>query len=423
MANGQGNADGEDPSDAAPAKSGDGQAESANQTRRAKRGDDGAKSGGDGKDRDAKDGDEDEGEDGDEDGDGDGDGDDEKPKTKGLLQRPILLICAALALVLAIIFGVAFWLHSRHFETTDDAFVDTHIVRLAPQVAGRVTRVLVNDNQLVGPNQPLVDIDSSDLLTRVAQAQAQKAQAQSQVDNARVQIAVNEAGYQQALADARSADAQAINAARDLERYLTLQRLNASAVAQQQMDQAEAQARQTAAQRDSAHKAAKARAEQIVASRTQVKSGEDQVRAAQAELDEANINAGYSHIVAPVFGHVAQKSVAVGNYVQPGTQLLAIVPTNVWITANFKETQLALMRPGQPVQVKVDACPRLKIMGHVDSIQRGAGQAFGILPPENATGNYVKVVQRVPVKIVLDHPPADCPLGPGMSVEPRVTVR
>ena len=142
---------------------------------------------------------------GDEDGDkknDDKDGD--KPKKKGLLQRPILLISMATVLILALIFGVIFWLHSRDFESTDDAFVDTHIVRLAPQIAGRVTKVLVNDNQLVGPNQPLVTIDSADVSTRVAQAQAQKAQAQSQVDNARVQIAVNQASYQQALADARS---------------------------------------------------------------------------------------------------------------------------------------------------------------------------------------------------------------------------
>jgi membrane fusion protein (multidrug efflux system) len=147
------------------------------------------------------------------------------------------------------------------------------------------------------------------------------------------------------------------------------------------------------------------------------------VRAADAVLNEANINLSYARIVAPVFGHVAQKTVAVGDYVQPGTQLMAIVPLNVWITANFKETQLALMRPGQKATIKVDACPKAKFDAHVDSIESGAGQAFAILPPENATGNYVKVVQRVPVKLVLDNPPKDCPLGPGMSVEPKVRVR
>jgi membrane fusion protein (multidrug efflux system) len=120
---------------------------------------------------------------------------------------------------------------------------------------------------------------------------------------------------------------------------------------------------------------------------------------------------------------VTQKTVAVGNYVQPGVQMMAIVPLEEWVTANFKETQLAYMRPGQPVTIKVDACPSKSFRAHVDSIQRGAGQAFQVLPPENATGNFVKVVQRVPVKIVFDQTPADCPLGPGMSVTPTVRVR
>jgi membrane fusion protein (multidrug efflux system) len=358
-----------------------------------------------------------------DDGEDDASSKDDKKKKKGLLQRPILLTVMALVILILLIGGILYWLHARNFESTDDAFVDTHIVRLAPQIEGRITQVLVHDNQLVGVNEPLVRIDSSDVRTRVAQAQAQKSQAQAQVDNARVQISVNRASYEQALADAASAQAQADNALRDLSRYRTLQGINAQAVSQQQVDQATTQARQAVAQRDAARKAAKARLEQITASQTQVKSGEDQVRAAQAQLDEANINYGYADIVAPVTGHIAQKTAAVGNYVQPGTQLLAIVPLQVWVTANFKETQLALMRPGQHVSIKVDACPGDKVEGHVDSIQRGAGQAFGVLPPENATGNYVKVVQRVPVKILFDHPPADCPLGPGLSVEPTVRVR
>ncbi len=141
-----------------------------------------------------------------------------------------------------------------------------------------------------------------------------------------------------------------------------------------------------------------------------------------AQIATARLNLGYAHIIAPVDGRIAQRSVAPGNYVSPGQDLMALVPRRVWVTANFKETQLALMRPGQHVAVTIDSCGA-DIPGHVDSIQAGAGQAFGILPPENATGNYVKVVQRVPVKIMLDQMPKDCVLGPGMSVEPRVTVR
>jgi membrane fusion protein (multidrug efflux system) len=346
-----------------------------------------------------------------------------KKKKKGLLQRPLLLTVGAVLFILVVIAALLWWLNARKFETSDDAFIDTHIVRLAPQIAGRVTQVLVDDNALVKQGQELIQIDSADAETRVAQNQAQKAQAQSQVDDALAQIRVNEAAYHQALADVAAAAAQADNAARDLARYEALQRANPAAVAQQQFDQAETTARQSAAQRDSAEKAAASRLAQIAASRTQVAAGRAQVNATQAELNAADINLGYNRIVAPLAGHVAQKTVALGDYVQPGTQLMAIVPLKIWVTSNFKETQLAHMRVGQHVDVHVDACPGDTITGHVDSIQRGAGQAFGILPPENATGNYVKVVQRVPVKIVLDSVPDHCPLGPGMSVEPKVRVR
>jgi membrane fusion protein (multidrug efflux system) len=353
-----------------------------------------------------------------------GEGDEnQKPGKKGLRDHPRLLIAAAIVFVAIVVGAVLWWLHARNFESTDDAFIDNHIVRLAPQIAGRVTAVHVNDNQLVQPGELVAQIDSAEVETRVAQAHAQRAQSQAQVDNAQAQIKVNQAAYEQARSDIAAVQAQADNAATDLARYLRLQTLNPLAVAQQQLDQARATARQTAAQRDAAVQAARDRAEQVTASRTQVTAGQDQVRAAQAQLDEAGVNLGYTRIVSPLAGHVAQKTVAVGNYLAPGTQMMAIVPLQVWVTANFKETQLARMRPGQPATIKVDACPASRIRGHVDSIQRGAGQAFGILPPENATGNYVKVVQRVPVKIVLDNPPPECPLGPGLSVTPTVRVR
>jgi membrane fusion protein (multidrug efflux system) len=351
--------------------------------------------------------------------------DDKKPDDKkpSPFKNPKVLLITGVVVLVLVAGAVLFWLNARNYESTDDAFVDVQIVRLAPQISGLVTKVEVDDNQRVSAGQPLVEIDSAQAQTQVADAQAKEAQAQSQVDDARVQISVAEAGYEQALADVASAGAQAEQAARDLARYKALQATNPQAVAQQQFDQAEAQATSAAAQRDSALKAAKAKQAQIVAAQTQVKSGEEQVKAAQSELQAANINYGYAHVVAPVDGTIAQKTIAAGNYVQPGAQMMAIVPLNVWVTANFKETQLDLMRPGQPVAIKIDACAHAKIDGHVDSIQRGAGQAFGILPPENATGNYVKVVQRVPVKIVLDQIPRDCPVGPGMSVEPTVKVR
>ena len=347
----------------------------------------------------------------------------DRAKKPGLLHRPVLLSVAVVVCIAVVVLGVLYWLHERHFESTDDAFVDTHIVRVAPQAAGRVTAVLADDNALVQAGAPLVIIDSADLQTRVAQARAQTAQAQAEVESAQGQIQVGQRAYQQALAQVALAQAAATKATQDLARYRALQRLNPVAVAQQQIDDATAVVTQTAAQLNAARQAARTRAEQIAIARTQLTSSLEQVHAAQAQQQAAGINVGYTRIVAPVTGHVADRAVAVGDYVQPGTQMLALVPLTLWVTANFKETQLALMRPGQPVAIKVDACPADQFSGHVDSIQRGAGQAFAILPPQNATGNFVKVVQRVPVKIDFNQIPQNCPLGPGMSVEPTVRVR
>jgi membrane fusion protein (multidrug efflux system) len=337
---------------------------------------------------------------GDDDGDSresdrDDDGaDDEKEKKPSIFQKTWFRIAAAIV-VIAILIGVfVWWLIERQYENTDDAFIDTHIVHIAPQVAGQVRRVYVNDNQTVRRGQPLIEIDSADALAKLSQAQAQEAQAETQ--------------YHQAIASERGAQAQADNTSRDLARYRLLKRTSPQAVAQQQIDQATAAAKNAMAQRDAA--------------RAQINGALAQIKVDNAQIAAAQLTLSYTHIVAPSDGTVAQRTVAAGNYVSPGQEMMAIVPLRVWVTANFKETQLQLMRIGQPVTVEVDSCDQ-EIRGHVDSIQRGAGQAFGILPPENATGNYVKVVQRVPVKIVLDRVPPECHLGPGMSVEPDVKVR
>ena len=315
--------------------------------------------------------------------------------TPSFFSSRIFKIGAAAAAVVVIVGGLVWWLNARHYEATDDAFVDTHLVHLSPQVSGRVTRVFVNDNQQVTKGQPLVEIDPADVQARLAQAEAQQAQAQNV--------------YQQDVAADAGLRAQAERAQRDADRYRTLQQTTAAAVSQQTVDQAVTTSQNATAQ--------------AAASQAKIASDKAQIAVAKAQVEAAQLNVDYTHIVSPIDGHVAQRSVAEGNYVTPGQELMAIVPLEVWVTANFKETQLAYMRVGQPVTVAVDACPGARIEGRVDSLQRGAGQAFGILPPENATGNFVKVVQRVPVKIVLNNVPQDCPLGPGMSVEPTVKVR
>jgi membrane fusion protein (multidrug efflux system) len=320
---------------------------------------------------------------------------DSKEKKKSPFANPWIKIAIAIVVVLLIVGGVIWWLIARNYEDTDDAFIDTHIVHISPQIAGQVRAVRVNDNQPVRKGQMLLEIDSADADARLAQVRAQELQAQTQLAQARA----SEAG----------AHAQQVSAARDLARYQILARTAPAAVAQQQIDQARAAADNARAQADAA--------------RAQIAGAEAQIKVFKAQEQAAQINLSYAHIAAPVDGHIAQRTVAPGNYVAPGQELMAIVPNRLWVTANFKETQLALMRIGQHVSVSVDACAGEDITGHVESIQHGAGQAFGILPPENATGNYVKVVQRVPVKIALDRVPRDCVLGPGMSVEPTVTVR
>ncbi|MGH6985478.1 MAG: HlyD family secretion protein [Caulobacteraceae bacterium] len=347
----------------------------------------------------------------------------EPERRRGLFHRPALVALIVVVIIAVIIAAVLWWLHARHYESTNDAFIDAHIVHLAPQVSGRVVQVLADDNELVRAGQKLAVIDSADNESKLTQMTAQRQSAMAQVAEAEATIAVDQANFRQAQADARAAAAPARKAALDLARYRRLEAMNTRAVAAQQLDEAHAAAQQTAGQYDAALRLAASRKAQLAAARTQISSAQSQERAAEAELAQAGIALGRDEILAPIDGHVAQRTVAVGDYVQPGTELMAIVPLKLWVTANFKETQLPLMRPGQKVRVKIDACPERAIDGRVDSIQRGAGQAFAILPPQNATGNFVKVVQRVPVKIVLDRIPPDCPLGPGMSVEPTVKVR
>ena len=360
---------------------------------------------------------------------------DEKPSP---LKKPVVWIGGIVLVLILIGAALLFWLDARNYQSTDDAFIDTHIVHLAPQIAGRVYYVAANDNQYVAPGQVLVKIDPVDVDTRVRQAQAQRAQAVAQREQARAQkvaaaaqIRVSERSFEQSAAQVSGAVAQAQAAGAEFARYEALHRINPLAVAAQQLDTSRAQAAQTASQASAARKAAAAARAQVDQARTQIASADAQIAAAAAQIAQADANlassetnASYAQITAPVAGHVTKRTVALGNYVQAGQELMALTPTDLWVTANFKETQLRLMRAGQPVDIKVDAYPDVKFHGHVESIQRGAGQAFAVLPSENATGNFVKVVQRVPVKIVIDNlDDARHPLGPGMSVSPKVRVR
>jgi len=303
-------------------------------------------------------------------------------------------VAGALCVVALVGGGVYWWLIMRNYESTDDAFIDADMGEVAPQVAGRVVAVAVSDNQMVKKGDLLVRLDSAPYEAKLKEAEARLAAARAQV--------------RQAQANANSADAQAKNVRTQLQRSRSLREQRSPAISQQELDQAIANDRNAEAT--------------LAATRQQVESAKAQIQVAEAAVETARLNLAYTQIRASQEGHVAHKDVAVGDYITPGQAVMALVPTKLWVTANFKETQIGHMTAGQPVTVSVDGCGGREVRGHVDSIQRGAGQAFQVLPPQNATGNFVKVVQRVPVRIMLDELPQGCTLGPGMSVVPSVKV-
>jgi membrane fusion protein, multidrug efflux system len=386
--------------------------------------------------------------------------------------RPVVFLVGVVAVLLA----AWFWWESRHWESTDDAQIDGHIYPISARVGGQVIKVNFDDGQLVHKGDVLVQIDPKDYAVALerakadyqdAQAQAQAAQygvpvqsvgSTSQIRSASADMASAQAGVaatqkqveaaQAQVAEAR-ATAQMLNA--DVERYRML--LSKREIAQQQFDQATAAAtaaNATVAARQASLLAARAQVKMaqahveqanaemknaqatpnvVAATKAKAEAAEAQAQRSKAALDQAYLNFSYTTIVAPVDGIVGKRSVQVGSNVAPGQELMAVVPLReIWVTANFKETQLAHMQPGWPVKVKVDTYGGRKWDAHVTAIGGATGAKFSLLPPENATGNYVKVVQRVPVRIDFDGSDKadfnkDGLLRPGMSVDPDVKVR
>src|SRR6201987_1030552 len=286
-------------------------------------------------------------------------------KKRSLFRRPGVIVAAAALAIAGIGYGGIVMFHSFTHETTDDAFVDVHTVSVAPKVAGHVAMVRVDDNQLVKKGDVLVEVDPRDFQVALAQAKANLARDKA----TQIQTDLNEK---------RALDLFA-------KKVISTQERDTNTATEE--------------------------------------SSRASVKADEAAVEQAELNLGYTKIKAPIDGYVTKDAVAIGDYVQVGQALLSLVPPRVWVIANFKETQLRDMQPGQSVDISVDAYPTLKLRGHVDSIQAGSGAAFTLLPPENATGNYVKVVQRVPVKILLDDQRnLQRVLGPGVSVVATVAV-
>jgi membrane fusion protein, multidrug efflux system len=344
---------------------------------------------------------------------------DKKPWQGSRRRRSLILLLAIGGVILAAL-AVAWWLHAQNYESTDDAFIDARTVQISAQVGAAIVEVPVTDNQVVEAGTELVRLDDRDYVAQRDQAQAQVNQAQASVENLTAQIAAQQAKIDQANKQVVQAQATLTFAQQQAERYQQLATKGSGTVEQAQ--QYASQMQQNEAGLAASQANADATQKQVSVLQAQRDLAYGQLAQAHATLEQAQANLARTIITAPVAGRVTKLTAAKGGYAAVGQTLMMFVPRDIWVTANFKETQLKLMRPGQPVEIAIDAYPGRTFTGHVDSVQSGSGTAFSLLPAENATGNYVKIVQRVPVKIVFDKPP-DVLLGPGMSVVPTVKVR
>ena len=332
--------------------------------------------------------------------------------------RKVVIVAGVIALA-ALAAGGRMWYRSAHFVETENAYVAGHVHPVSSRIAGIVTKVLIDDNQMVKEGDVIAELDPFDPRVKVEQIQAQIASAETQVLQADAQVAQVNAQASASLAQVKQAEAMLVRANQDAQRYSQLYTNQMKAVSKAELDaataaRASAQA-DVAARKDSAA-AAKAQITAAASARDVLKA---QIDVLKVQLKDAEQQLAYNKVLAPVSGRVGKRSVEVGQRVQPGQQLTALVQDNVWVTANFKETQLAKMQIGQPVHISVDALPGKELVGRVDSFSPASGNQFALLPADNATGNFTKIVQRVPVKITLKNEDLKALSGrlvPGMSV-------
>jgi membrane fusion protein, multidrug efflux system len=336
---------------------------------------------------------------------------------------------AALALVVAVSiagtadYGYRYWTTGRFLISTEDAYVDAHSSLIAPKVSGYIAAVPVTDNERVKKGQVLARIDPRDYETALAQARANVAAAEANIAILRGQIAQQRLVIEEDRRQVAADQATLAYAKQNFARYTALARTGSGTV--QQAQQWTAQNKQQRALLDRDTTAVAAAAQQIKVLEAQLQHAKAALAQQQAAERQATLNLSYTDIRAPFDGTVGVRTVAAGQYVQPGTQLMAVVPLNrVYVTANFKETELTDVRPGQPVAIAIDTYPDTIVHGRVASLAPASGEKFALLPPDNATGNFTKVVQRIPVKIVIDKSdPRSELLRPGMSVEPTIDTK
>ena len=329
-------------------------------------------------------------------------------------RRPWAVIVAIVGVVAVGAAAASYVAGGTGRQSTNDAYLDGRVVRVSPKVSGQVVALRVDDNAEVRAGEVLLEIDPSDYQAKVDQALAAVATADSAVQQAEAQVLSADAAVGQARAGLHAAGTDERRRASDYKRYRAM---GTEGVSAQQLDTFEAAADSAADEREAAEKRLAATNAALNVAHTAVGAARSQASAARAQLRLAELDLQWTKVVAPEAGRVTQKGVEAGSYVSTGQPLMAVVPADLWLVANFKEVQLTRMRVGQPAEVRVDAYPDRRLRAHVQSLQAGTGARFELLPPENATGNWVKVVQRVPVKITLDPGQDLTALAQGMSAE------
>jgi membrane fusion protein (multidrug efflux system) len=338
------------------------------------------------------------------------------------LKRAAVGLAAIGGIVAAAQFGHHYWTVGRYLESTDDAYVKADYTIVAPKISGYLAEVLVADNQRVTAGQVLARIDDRDFATALDGARADVEAAEAAIRNLDAQLALQQSTIEQARADIAATDASLKYAEADRARYHDLQKTGYGTVQRAQQAEAVQQEKTAQAQRDRAGLvAAQRKIEVLTTERSKAEAQRDRSRAAERQT---RLNLSYTDITAPVDGTVGARSLRVGQFVQAGTPLMAVVPLRaVYFVANFKETQLTKVHGGELVEITIDGFPGVALKGHVDSLSPASGLEFALLPPDNATGNFTKIVQRIPVKIVLDDDALTGRLRPGMSVEPTIDTR
>jgi membrane fusion protein (multidrug efflux system) len=338
------------------------------------------------------------------------------------IKRAALALALAVGVAGAADFGHAYLTTGRYLESTDDAYVKADSTIVSPRVTGYIAQVLVGDNQPVKSGQLLARIDDRDFRTALKQAQSDVAAAAAAVRNLDAQLALQQPVIEQQSADVAAAEANLKFAGEEQARYDELMKSGSGTI--QRAQQTDAALREKTAQLQHGKSALLAAQRKVDVLTTERAKAVAQLDHARAVEQQAALNLSYTEIKAPVEGTVGARTLRVGQFVQAGTQLMAVVPLDaVYVVANFKETQLTYVRQGQPVEISIDGFHNTRLRGHVDSLSPASGLEFALLPPDNATGNFTKIVQRVPVKIVLDDHSLTGLLRPGMSAEPAINTK